>query len=317
MAPDVTSWRLLSWNLSIFVSFIAAITSKPLEGTVTSVSVAQSDRQKPYDQTWGSSHFHNITAANVTSDRDLMNQTLQCPSSEEILQPRGSSNLTRDRFNYYIPYNISQPCDIFGPTCQTGIITVGSSKQCTPSFTTTMQCSSYIRSQREYLQSVTDLFDPAWKNTWKWINNFGRSPQCRSFASIWQDGGTFSLAGCPATEAQLQATESYQRPLAGALPLLYNRAAMNYDWPPQDVHVCCGKCDVDAPRVRLLYFPDDDAQVHCEANGRKVGYVGPANQSVKISDGQPGSVTSDTLNGHFSGSIAHVGSLTLYVIDHA
>lgn len=304
-------------SLSVLVPVVAVIISEPLGGTFNNVSVAQIDRQKPYDQSRIPSQFRNLTAANGTINQSLLNQTQLCPSSEEILQPRGSSNNTFNRFNYYIPYGISQPCDIYGPTCQTGIITIGSSKECTPSFTTTLQCSSYLRSQREYLQSVTDLFDPAWKNTWKWINNFGRSPECRSFASIWQEGGTYSFTGCQAAEAHLQATASYQSPLAEALPLLYNKAAAYYDWPPEDLLICCGRCNVETPRVRLLYFPDEDAKSHCEANGRRIGYVGPANQSVRIDDGQLEAVSAETLTSKISGSIAHFDSLTLYAVDHS
>ena len=85
-------------------------------------------------------------------------------------------------------------------------------------------------------------------------------------------------------------------------------------------------CELHVPKVNVLYFPDENAQQHCESQGRKVGFVGKGNNLTALEGrttlgapamaSMPGNSSHPAVSMKISqlhGSVATFGSLTLYV----
>ena len=165
------------------------------------------------------------------------------------------------KFSYFIPYGRPQECDIYGPLCQTGSITV--TKNLTNATTATvLPCSSYLTLQSYYLEAPIDeaLHDAAafaFEYADDWFTSLGRSPQCTSLAQAYSSERV-SISNCgnrstviqthlsPMMEHGLDPGEisSLQQP-----PGVYQRFDMNY-WG-----TCCRNCTLDISEVRLYYFP--------------------------------------------------------------
>lgn len=161
-------------------------------------------------------------------------------------------------FSFIIPYNQSQECDIYGPICQTGSITVGVDLSSTTT-TTTLPCSSYLTAQSSYLQGF-EPFPGAIKPFFplEWQTGFGRSPECRSYAQAWEKrggGGEFTFSNCGSNNAVVTAAQGV------ALDSRIPPGVLNQI--PFQVYECCGNCSVDALEVRLYYFPDETASTSC------------------------------------------------------
>ena len=179
-------------------------------------------------------------------------------------------------FPYIIPFDNTQDCDIYGPSCQTGSITVGVNLT-TATTTTVLPCSSYLSAQAAYLIYENDppsqsFFDPPWEgqvdemvegsDLEKWNVKFGQSPQCRSYVETLSQGG-YILSGCGTTNAIIQTAGD---PDFGSSP------DSNYSsqlppgivrfFSPDYVGTCCGNCSLDIPEVRLYYFPDQTTECH-------------------------------------------------------
>ena len=173
-----------------------------------------------------------------------------------------------------MPFNQTQDCDIFGPLCQTGSITVGLNLT-TATTTTVLPCSSYLSAQSAYLAYQNDPFhdpsDPSSSNgsdeLWvdyeygmdpdlqNWLVNFGRSPECKSYAEAMSKGQyTFSQCGSRNTVIQTAAgSDSFY---TSQIPPSVER----YSYPDAlGWGTCCGNCSLDIPEVRLYYFPDESA----------------------------------------------------------
>lgn len=180
-------------------------------------------------------------------------------------------------FSYIIPYDRTQDCNIYGPICQTGFITVGVNLT-TATTSTVLPCSSYLGSQSAYLENLNENLivsnphtdwgeeDPGWLSSFDdylfgypdlmdWNINFGQSLECRSYAkAIRQGEHTFS--GCDSSNTI--------SPTVGGV---------NYDYSSQlppgvvrdDDTTCCGNCSLEIPEVRLYYFPDQTT-TSCRSN---------------------------------------------------
>ncbi len=184
-------------------------------------------------------------------------------------------------FPYIIPYNQTQECDIYGPICQTGSITVGV-KLTTVTTTTVLPCSSYLTAQSAYLNAQANLNQGSgdeaqidksnWPvDVWDWLVNFGQSPQCRSYAQEYNT-------------QQMYTTQQYTFNECGNSKTIYSGLADCYgvpgiNWcdlpqiPPGLVRrfshfssgTCCGSCTLDFSELRLYYFPEGNF-TDCQSN---------------------------------------------------
>ena len=198
------------------------------------------------------------------------NLTTQCA----IRQPLGLS----EPFSFYLPYSTSQACDIYGPLCQTGSITVEVSLTDCARSMTTMPCSSYLSSQSSYLKAFA--FDALYvKETQPhlsvvlppegWVSGFGRSPQCSSYRDAYIQSLLPSLKTCDGVRpfAPLNGTSAFAQLPPGFQP--------SHDFKSTKLSQgCCGKCQFKVNRVRVLYFPDPKATLHCASLNRRIGSVG-------------------------------------------
>lgn len=182
-------------------------------------------------------------------------------------QSQGLSSFNFDPagvFSFLIPYNQSRSCDIYGPLCQTGSITVGVSLSNSQSTTTTLPCSSYLTAQASYLNipqigfpdADFPFFPPAW------LTGFGRSPECRSYASVWRETGVYTFSGCGTNDATVsQQTNDLMSTFSEIPPGVLRHQEVPGVWE------CCGNCSFQVQEVRLYYFPDENASAYCHSEG--------------------------------------------------
>ncbi|KAM0798562.1 hypothetical protein BDR22DRAFT_974426 [Usnea florida] len=167
-------------------------------------------------------------------------------------------------FSFLIPYNQSQTCDIYGPLCQTGSITVEVSLSNSQSTTTTLPCSSYLTAQASYLNIPQEGFPdgdfPYFPS--EWLTGFGRSPECRSYASVWSNTGVYTFTGCGTNDATVsQQTSDLMSTLSEIPPGFLRHEEVATPW------TCCGNCSFEVQEVRLYYFPDENASAYCHSKG--------------------------------------------------
>lgn len=183
-------------------------------------------------------------------------------------------------FSYIIPYGQTQDCNIYGPICQTGSITVGVNLT-TATTSTVLPCSSYLSTQFAYLEYeeyklypgvsnisglVNDLANDGWLGeVWMipglrdWNINFGHSPECRSYAEAMRSGEyTFSECGRSNTVIPASSGVSFDYP--PEIPPGFVRL-----WDGEITGTCCGNCSLNIPEVRLYYFPDKST-IDCHNN---------------------------------------------------
>lgn len=198
-----------------------------------------------------------------------------------ITQPPASNsffgqNATKSAFSYYIPYESPQACNIYGPTCQTGFITLNVSLGHCTATSTVLPCSSYLATQGQYLRA----FDFDWTGPdvhampYEWQKRFGRQPECRSYSDALQHDGTLTMSGCPNGPSLLDV--SGQRTAPAQIPPNYIPAQRQTN---QTGFQCCGACAFHLPKVHVYYFPDPKAKAYCESRGRRIGFVGNPKES--------------------------------------
>ena len=156
--------------------------------------------------------------------------------------------------SYIIPYGRSQECDIYGPICQTGSITVGVNLTYTTT-TSVLPCSSYLTAQSQYLQPSGLVDDDYYENAFLdgkpdyWGISFGQSPECKSYVRAYGRGYyTFPECGISSTVFQTDQVSVYPSQIP---PGLIRRFSPTYS-----KGFCCGNCSLNLPEVRLYYFPD-------------------------------------------------------------
>ena len=186
----------------------------------------------------------------------FMIQVLQSISSSVSNQNGFSSNSTSaigSSFSFIIPYNQTQSCDIYGPLCQTGSITVAVSLGAGTT-TTALPCSSYLTAQSSYLSGFQDPDEPGaifprWPLDWE--RGFGRSPECKSYAHAYKNKGEYTFSACPASDVPIAAQAAGYQP--SQLPAAIFRQRID------QIYECCGDCSLLVPQVRLYYFPEKNA----------------------------------------------------------
>ena len=176
--------------------------------------------------------------------------------------PRTKSSFNENRgFPFLIPYNQPQECKIFGPICQTGSVTVEVNLTSTTT-TTTMPCSSYLTSQSSYISNF-NYFPDAIKAYWpaEWQAGFGHSPECTSYADIWESQGKYTFSNCGSNDAVVPASLGVILP-----PQIPPGVLRQIQF---QVYKCCGNCTLDVPEVRLYYFRDETGTTNndsCQTN---------------------------------------------------
>ena len=181
--------------------------------------------------------------------------------------------------------NANQACDIYGPLCQTGSITVGVNVSNTVT-TTTTACSCYLTAQK--LTATTC----AWCSP-----SFGRSPQCTSFAKMRASPtaavGAPIFSNCPNDRLTGISALGSADHLLPALPNVGGADGNN----TRDA--CCGQCFASIPQVRVAYFPTSPNVTCQRQDAPPVPSITPAphpsqvqkrlypsyNVSVDVSDG--------------------------------
>ena len=205
-----------------------------------------------------------------------------------IAASTNTSTSEASQFSFIIPYNQTQACDIYGPLCQTGSITVGVNLTSKTS-TTVLPCSSYLTAQSSFLvsegyagesdleESGIAIGDGDWPTEW-WID-FGRSPECRSFAQ-----GHYTASNCGSGNHSVQIPPTVSR-----------------YWTPNQVLTCNGNCSLEIPEVRLYYFPDGTTtECHQNQTSNSTSVLSNVNLGKRVQ-----SLVGD-------GSIAVVSGHTLY-----
>ena len=162
------------------------------------------------------------------------------------------------KFSYIIPPQNTQECDIYGPLCQTGTITVGVDLT-SKTTTTTLPCSAYLTAQSKYLNVNNPEpceIKPYYPEEWKL--GFGHSPECATYADLWAREGQYTLSSCGGNYTVATFSAGVCAP-AQIPPGVRNQLqAFYYD--------CCGNCTVDIPEIRLHYFPDESSDNACQGN---------------------------------------------------
>ena len=202
--------------------------------------------------------------------------------SSQLFPNTSSSNFSD--FPYIIPYGQTQDCNIYGPACQTGSITVGVNLS-TGTTNTVLPCSSYLSAQIAHLEyeqyggfpnpnpandsseAAQDLEDEGWEGDLymfprlrDWNINFGQSPECRSYAEAMSSGKyTFSECGSSNTVISTSPGLSWDYP--SEIPPGLVRLFKGFF-----EETCCGNCSLDIPAVRLYYFPNKST-IDCHNNG--------------------------------------------------
>ena len=157
-------------------------------------------------------------------------------------------------FPYSIPYGQRQECDIYGPLCQTGSITV--TKNLTNVTTATvLPCSSYLTLQSYHLRAVGDVYLGGYYQD-HWYTSFGRSPQCTSLAQAYSRG-QFTLSNCGNKNTVIKMDLSSDVVDPGVIPSLQQPPGMLRSFGMNILGTCCGNCTVDISEGRLYYFPDN------------------------------------------------------------
>ena len=201
--------------------------------------------------------------------------TLQFSSSSAP----GNQSLIDFIFPYLIPYSTSQACDIFGPICQTGEITVsGLGKNDQPA-RTTLPCSSYLASQSTY---VHELAKAANLETYEsrspgpggptslaegqheWERRFGRSPQCTSYAELLQNNPgvvPYTFDQCPKDAVGTGSSgNDYSLPTQVPPGVIRGPNGLRY--------LCCSDCYFPIFQFRLYYFKEKSMEDYCRLQGR-------------------------------------------------
>ena len=158
---------------------------------------------------------------------------------------------------YIIPYNNTQMCNIYGPVCQTGSITVAVNLSTTTT-NTVLPCSSYLSTQSDYLSELTgDVPELVFDMPNDWLVGFGHSPECRSYAQEYKSG-RYAIAGCGNQDTVIfQSPGMLDDPWGDAYPTQIPPGVVRH-FDPANLGLCCGDCAVNITEVRLYYFPDSN-----------------------------------------------------------
>lgn len=147
-------------------------------------------------------------------------------------------------------------CNLWGPLCQTGTITVDVNLTST-TIKTTIPCSVYLSAQATSAQRQHHLRADGFYGPTGYEISFGRSPECTSYVQHVQNDIPMSLSGCgPNSSATIGTHLAASQRLSGNFPKhLPFGIAKNYG--RDEAVYCCGSCYMEVDEIRVLYFPDE------------------------------------------------------------
>lgn len=130
----------------------------------------------------------------------------------------------------------------------------------------------------------------------EWQRGFGHSPECTSYAQVWQKGGQYTFSNCGSRNTVVQAAEHSD---LGGLPSQVPPGVLR-DWQDQ-YYVCCGNCSLHVSEVRLYYFPESSTSDCANQTSNSTATVPTSPIGKRIRSLAP------------SGRIATLSGHTLYV----
>ena len=209
---------------------------------------------------------------------------LTANTSGQLFPNTSSTNVSG--FSYIIPYGEIQECNIYGPICQTGSITVGVNLTSVTT-KTVLPCSSHLSAQSAHLEYEHNPEDPRPGDFWSGNYNdgsdlsereikFSQSPECKSYAEAMSKGQyTFSDCGSSNTVIQTNGGLNFEYPLQ--IP----PALARYFFPDYSGS-CCGNCSLDIPEVRLYYFPEKTTDCHYNQTSNVTSTLQAGNMGKRI-----------------------------------
>ena len=194
------------------------------------------------------------------------------------------SSITVSHFSYIIPYDQTQDCNIYGPLCQTGSITVRLNLS-TADTTTILPCSSYLSAQSTHLVNDFGTDGPLYADDWRyypelneWAIKFGQSPECRSYANAIRPG-QYTLPGCGGLDTLVQTGGLSASDYSTQLPPGIDR---HYSPDGEVGNTCCGDCSLDIPKVRVYYFPYKTTNCHHNQTSKVTATLSDQNLEKRI-----------------------------------
>ena len=205
----------------------------------------------------GTGRYNNLTApAKMIASSSLIGTKSQwnkkLSNSDSVFEPVSTVSL----YPHFIrpSVNPTAECDIFGPLCQTGSITVGVSTSTTTT-TTVVPCSYYLLAQSASVPPINHTglnksLDP-------WYSIFARSPQCTSFAGALNpqlsSKDALTLSRCPSNVTNsgkmVLSTDKYV-PAGVSIRDDSDQTGKQDTW-------CCGPCNIFIRGVKVIAFPDN------------------------------------------------------------
>jgi hypothetical protein len=171
-------------------------------------------------------------------------------------------------FIFNLESSLIGSCDVFGATCQTGMVEALVNLNTTVS-TTTAACSNYLRAQREAIvgRGPNDpyLYHHPNIDREKYTRLFGRSPQCSVFANRIAQAGAelFNYTKAGHTLSGNSQVALKPTPLVGCPA---NVSESDFDLYPGGIHHhigsgrdwhCWGWCNLHVPELQIIYFADN------------------------------------------------------------
>ena len=187
---------------------------------------------------------------NLSSLQGTRNSLEKLSSSDSVFK-------SSSKVSVYPPFirpsiNPTAECDIFGPLCQTGSITVGVSTGTTAA-TAVVPCSYYLSVQSASVPPMVHTglnksLDP-------WYLSFARSPQCTSFARALNPGlsskDALTLPRCPSND-----THPGKAVLSADKYIPAGVSIRDYSDPTGKRDTwCCGPCSIFIRGVKIIAFP--------------------------------------------------------------
>ena len=129
----------------------------------------------------------------------------------------------------------------------------------TATTSTVLPCSSYLTAQSSYLGNFGFYDTPE-----DWRLDFGRSPECRSYAEGLING-QYTVSGCGDQNTVIQTAASWDGSASDTtFPPQLPPGILGY-FSPHYTGLCCGNCSLVVSEVRLYYFPDSTTPI-CQFN---------------------------------------------------
>lgn len=226
-----------------------------------------------------------VSTACAQSECGSRNQTqptcLSGVSSWSSIRTESTSNISSNTRPPYIqPTENTQSCNIYGPLCQTGSITVEVDLTTTTT-TTSLACSEYLSAQSEANQEVlasTSIYASGYVDGWN--RRFGQSPECQAYQGRYGSYPDWKpdpylidlFSRCDNPSQEFQEWDPFVPP----------GDVLKYK--PERYAACCGICHFSANEVRILYFPKQNSTCSRSAHNNMTlpESLGPLSLGVSI-----------------------------------